>query len=208
MPRIKNKNLDDKLVSLIELTWHIVRNLIWQVAKEESLSPIQLSILAHLAECGDRKRTAENLAGHFSLTPATISDAISSLVEKRLVVKTPSKTDGRAHILGLTKKGLTAAERVSGWTDGLKEGLSIHNTREKETALLILMDAIRHLKENGAIRDAKICLTCANFVRNADILKTKPHYCSLTDTPLAISDLNIDCKTYAALDAANIWRGL
>lgn len=208
MPLAKDKNLDEKLVSLIDLCSHIVRGLIWQVAKEESLSPIQIHILIYLAGHGESERMASNLALHYGLTLATISDAVSALCHKRLVVRHASKTDGRAYILKLTKKGIHAAERVSGWANELRKGLSLHDTPEKETALMVLMDAMRYLKESGAIQNAKICLTCTNFVRDARIVKTKPHYCNLTGIPLAISDLNIDCKTYAAIEAANIWRGL
>src|SRR5262245_29437849 len=66
----------------------------WQGAVPRGLTPTQGQILSLLRLRGGPHRLSE-LAHELGTTKATASDAVAALVEKKLVRKAPSPSDGR-----------------------------------------------------------------------------------------------------------------
>lgn len=193
---------DDKIIAGVERLSNLFRLLLWDAAKVEKLSPIQIQFLLFLHDNPSSLRTVSQLAREFCLTKPTVSDAVKVLVRKRLVEKRPSPQDGRVSMLRLTPSGRKAADRLAGWSDVVKKTMQTCRPEVKETVALFIMDLIRSLRSAGVIEVARMCLGCRNFRRDASPGAARPHRCMLTDRNLGNEDLKIDCKSYEQEGAA------
>lgn len=191
--RTKEAGIEEKIAFAIEKLARVNRILLWNVAKEEKLSPIQIQLLLYLNSHSKEFCRVSNLAEEFGLTQPTVSEAIKSLEGKGLITRKREERDGRAFILELTLAGRKTAEKTSGWSEALKRHIQGFSPQEKEGVMLFLMELIKSLREAGVIRVARMCIACSNFQRNAFPGSRSPHYCRLTSTPLANSELNMDC---------------
>ncbi len=197
MPKTGISELDEKIVAALERLSHVLRTLLWEQAVESRLSPIQIQTLLYLnSHAGDLCRVGQ-LAEEFGLTPATVSDAVSSLEAKRLLTREPWLEDRRAHTLRLTTQGQRSAQRLSHWADALHEQLERFAPEEKAQALRFSLQLIASLYRAGVITVARICLTCRFFRAHAHSDPNAPHHCALMDKPLAVQDLRVDCPEHA-----------
>ncbi len=190
-----SQNIEEKIAFGIEKLARANRALIWEIAKQENLSPIQIQFITFLKDHPEGFCTVNNLAKEFDLSKATVSDAIKSLKNKGFLIKKRKKDDGRVFILHLTEAGEKLENRVSIWSDLLVEHIRQFTSDKKEKILIYIMELLKSLKKAGIISVAKMCFNCANFKGNAYPGSRKPHYCMLTNTPLAISELTIDCMS-------------
>lgn len=188
--------IDEKIVSALERLSHVLRTLLWEEAVESRLSPIQIQALIYLSSHDEKLCRVNQLAEEFGLTPATMSDAISSLEDKGLLTREPWPQDRRVQTLRLTAKGRRSAEKLSRWSDTLTEQLEHFSPEEKEQALKFLLKLIEALYRAGIISVARICLTCRFFRPNVRKDSRAPHHCALMDKPLAESDLRVDCPEH------------
>ena len=148
--KVKASDINEKIAFSLERISQIFRILLWEKAKKFKLSPIQIQFLLYLNNHKAYFCTVSNLAEEFSLTRATVSDAVKALVKKKLLLKRASPKDGRIFILKLS--------------------------------------------QNRVINTARMCIVCRYFKKNAHPGSKKPHHCLLTDKPLALSDLKLDCE--------------
>ncbi len=188
--------LDAKIVSALERLSHVLRTLLWEEAGESRLSPIQIQSLLYLRSHDEKLCRVNQLAEEFGLTPATMSDAVSSLEAKGLLTRKPWPQDKRVFTLRLTAKGRRSAEKLARWSDVLTKQLERFAPEEKEQALKFLLKLIESLYRAGIITVARICLTCRFFRPNAHKNARAPHHCALMDKPLAESDLRVDCPEH------------
>jgi len=191
----------DKIIAGVERLSNLFRLLLWDAAKVEKLSPIQIQFLLFLHDNPSRLRTVSQLAREFCLTKATVSDAVKVLARKRLVEKRPSPRDGRVSMLRLTPSGRKAAERLTGWSDVVKQTMQTCRPELKETVALFIMDLIRSLQTAGVIEVARMCLGCRNFRRDVSPGGARRHRCMLTEKSMGNEDLKFDCKSYEQVDS-------
>lgn len=189
-----SQNIEEKIAYGMEKLAGVNRVLLWEVAKQEKLSPIQIQFLTFINSHPEGFCTVSNLAKEFDLREATVSEAIKSLHNKGFISKKRYKEDGRVYILRLTDNGEKLANKVSIWSHSLEEHIGQFTSEKKEKILLYLMELLKSLQKAGIINVAKMCLTCANFKRDAHPGSTKPHHCKLMDSSMANSELTIDCK--------------
>lgn len=187
------QNIEEKIAFGIEKLARANRALLWEMAMQESLSPIQIQFITFIKDHPEGFCTVNNLAKEFDLSKATVSDAVKSLQNKGFLIKKRKKEDGRVFILHLTEAGKRLENRVSIWSDMLVEHIRQFTSDKKEKILIYIMELLKSLKKAGIISVAKMCFNCANFKDNAYPGSKKPYYCRLTNTPLAISELTIDC---------------
>ncbi|MCP2605128.1 MarR family winged helix-turn-helix transcriptional regulator [Candidatus Aminicenantes bacterium AH-873-B07] len=192
--KIKKKEIDDKIIAGLERISSILRILIWEKVKKVKLSPIQIQFLQYLENHSPELCIVSNLAEEFGLSQATVSDAIRVLVEKNLIIKTPSQKDGRFYFLRLTPKGKRISEEVKDWSLPIKNQLKNFPNEIKEKIMVFLMELITSFQKEGIINIARMCLACRYFKKDAYPGSEKPHHCLLTNQPLAISDLKVDCE--------------
>lgn len=186
--------IEEKIVFGIEKLARANRVLLWEVAKKENLSPIQIQFLNYLNNHPRELCTIKNLSKEFDLTEATVSEAIKSLQKKGFIFKKRTKEDGRVYILWLTEQGEKLAKRVSIWSSILVENIKRLSPEKKEKIMLYLMELLKSLQKTGVISVAKMCLNCENFEKDAHPGSKKPHHCSFTNSTMSNTELIIDCK--------------
>lgn len=193
------QDIDDKIVQAFERISSALRILLWDLAKEEGLSPLQIQFLLYLSSHSADFCTVSNLAKEFGLTRATVSDTIKVLLEKGLVIKKSHEKDGRIFTLRLTKEGKRQTKKLDHWMNVIKENLKHFPPQIKETVIIFLMEFIRSLQKAGIIKVARMCISCRHFQKNVHPDKEKPHHCILTDTPIGVKDIKIDCFRHESI---------
>jgi DNA-binding MarR family transcriptional regulator len=189
-------DIDSKLVAALERLGQALDVLARHAATTSGLSPIQLRLLVLLYHDPDPGRRAGALARRFGVTPATLSDALSALEAKSLVIRRPSPDDRRATVVSLTPAGRRLAARLSGWADPAREALPPAPAADRTRLLHFLMAWIEGLQRANIVTVARMCVTCRFFEEDAHPGSRLPHHCRLLDRPLAEADLRVDCAEH------------
>jgi DNA-binding MarR family transcriptional regulator len=192
-----DNNVDLKIALALEKLIHVQRMLLWDEAKKEGLSPIQIQMLSFLSGCPEGQRRVSCMAAEFDLTKATVSDAAASLIDKGLLVKKIDAGDKRSHMLSLTQEGRKTEKRLSGWHDRLTENISSLRNVDKNGVMLFLMELIKSLHDSGIINAARLCIACGNFEKDLKPGAGKPHRCGLTGKYMSDGELTIGCASCA-----------
>jgi DNA-binding MarR family transcriptional regulator len=194
----QNQNTESKIVAALERIAQAFRVLLWQECKEYALSPIQVQVLIFLLHHSAAKRKVSYLADEFNMTKATVSDAVKSLEQKKLIRKTGEQDDNRSYIIELTNKGKAIARKTSLFTRHLHTPVTKMNDDDKETLLLSLMQIINHLVEQEIITIQRMCFTCMHYRATQE---GQRHFCRLLNKKLVPADLRIDCPEHQTAEA-------
>jgi len=197
-PRLQRDDRDARIVAALERLSQAFRVMLWSEGQPRGLSPVQIRILEHLRYQGPTLRRVGELAREFDLTPATVSDAVSTLQHKGLLRKARSPEDGRVWILDLTREGMALADTLSGWARAFQDGVAVLPEEEKTGTLHFLLGLIERLHREGAITEARMCLTCRFFGEGEGPDPAHPHFCHLLERPLETGDLRLDCPEHEA----------
>ncbi len=183
-----------KIVAGLDRIAQALRTSMWSTGKTLGLTPIQMQVLIFVRYHDEARRRAGYLAKEFDVTPATMSQAISTLIKKELLEKQKLDTDARIQTLALTSNGIAAVDKIENWANILLPHLSDLDTRTQDTVLTFLLDLIASLHKKGVISSARQCTTCRFFRENDD--NTLEYYCKLLEQPLTKSTLRIDCPEH------------
>ncbi len=189
----QHQDVGSKIVVGLERLAQAFRVLLWEEAKEHALSPIQIQFLVYLRYHPPEFCRVSLLAKEFGLTQATVSDAVTSLEAKGLIVREPAWQDKRILTLRLTPTGDQLATKLAAWAAVIKEQLGQFSNEEQLLLMQFLMHLIESLQRAGLIAVSRMCLTCRFFQADAHPDSAAPHHCRLLDKPLANSDLRLDC---------------
>ncbi|GIV59178.1 MarR family winged helix-turn-helix transcriptional regulator [Rhodocaloribacter litoris] len=195
-PEAQHEHVDAKIVAALERLSQAFRVLLWEVATETGLSPIQIQFLVYLRFLPGGTCRIGDLARRFDLTPATVSDAVRTLAAKGLLSRVPDPDDRRARLLALTPAGRETAGRLAGWAGALQAYLAGYTDAEKLPVMRFLMNLIAHLHDAGVITVARMCLTCRFFAPDRHDDPDAPHHCRLLDRPLRLHQLRLDCPEH------------
>lgn len=201
-PPATGSGVDEAIVAAIERLARALRSSLQDAVTRRGLSPVQGQILMFLDTHEAGLAHVAHLAREFGLTPATVSDSVSSLEAKRLLRRERSPGDARMSTLRLTEAGRALSRELSAWTEPLRQAIANADPAAQEGALLFLMSLIERLQRQGVITVARMCLTCRFFRRGAHPGRSAPHHCALLDQPLPVSALRVDCPEYEAAGAA------
>ena len=172
----------------------LLRHHAWQERGQTGLTPTQGQLLAQLrAQPG---RGVGELAESLGVSSPTVSDALATLVAKRLVVKRPSPRHPRAVAITLTAAGRRAAERAAGWPDTLLAAVDALEPDEQAALVRALTKMIRELQERGEIPIARMCVSCRFFRPNVHPDDAAPHHCAFVDAPFGDRELRLDCADH------------
>lgn len=204
--------LSNKLLSGLNRISLAMRSAAWGDAAESGLTPTQSQILAFVAARSAQNPRSGDAADALGITPQTASVAIAALVAKGLISKVPDARDRRASELKLTRQGEVAARVAGQWPDFLLHAVRDLDPAEQRAFLHILIKVIRRLQSDGSIVPQRLCVTCDHFQPNAHPQDpVGPHHCAFVNTPLADTDLRLDCGDHrpTAPEAATaIWSSL
>ncbi|MDZ7360348.1 MAG: MarR family transcriptional regulator [candidate division KSB1 bacterium] len=192
----QHQDVDSKIAAALERLSQAFRVLLWEKNKDYNLSPIQIQFLVYLLYHTTAQCTVSQLAKEFTLTPATVSDAITTLEEKELVSRARWQDDRRVAFVSLTAEGKKIARRLSTWANVIQENLAQFDAKEKVVVMKFLMRLIESLQQAGVITIARMCITCKFFQPEAHANTKAPHHCRLLDKPLANSEWRLDCPEH------------
>ncbi|MBL8763809.1 MAG: winged helix-turn-helix transcriptional regulator [Phycisphaerae bacterium] len=170
----------------------VMRHESWRSAGRRGLTPTQAQILSIL-DGSPEPIGLKEVSRQMAITMGTASEAIATLVAKGLVRKTQSKSDGRAIVLALTKRGTAEAVTAADWPASLAKASEALPEPERAALLRGLIGMIRTLQEQSAVPTARMCVGCTYFRPNEYPGRPKSHHCLFIDAPIGDSDLRIDC---------------
>ncbi|GHH29620.1 MarR family winged helix-turn-helix transcriptional regulator [Lentzea cavernae] len=192
--------LDRRLADALERLGHGMRSLAQRTAREHGLSPLQQQVVLALAKHTQARGEVAALAAEFDVSTPTMSDAVTALERKELVVRSPG-TDGRRRTLALTGTGEEVARGLSSWDDPLTTALAGISEQDKAVALHTLLRAIADLQRAGVVSVTRMCTTCRFFGRDEHPEPDAPHHCHLLHIPLPLTGLRTDCPEHEPVDA-------
>lgn len=187
----QNANLDNKIVAGLERLSQVFRILIWEKAKEHSLSPIQIQLLIFIQHHSADKTTVSYLAQEFNFTKPTISDAIKILEQKKLIKKFTDTTDTRSYTINLTATGRKIVSETENFANPLTAIISKANDPDKIVLWENISNLIVRLNKLEVISVQRTCFNCKHYS-----IKNKNHFCNLLDLKLLTQDIRIDCKEF------------
>lgn len=194
--RTDQDNLDRKIAVGFERITQLFKTLIWNESKRSGLSPIQIQFLTALAYERNTQWTIGEIASRFQLTPATVSDALTALESKELIVRTRSEEDKRTVFVALTPEGKRTARTVGKWLNVVQEQIAELGSGEKAVLLQSLIRLIAAFQKEGMIATKGMCVFCTYFRPNVHKSATAPHHCAYIDKAFGDAELRIDCPDY------------
>lgn len=161
------------------------------VATAHGLTPLQLDLLATLADGSPPPPHVGALAAEVGVAQPTATDAVNALARKGLVGRRPDPTDARRSLLTLTRSGSRAVDelrRVDAEIAGAVDALA---PAVQAATLEALLTILAGLVDTGAVTVARTCLTCRHHRRSGDA-----HHCTLLERDLPTGDLRVNCPDH------------
>lgn len=192
-PDAQHNNTRFKIIAGLDRIAQALRAQMWACGKAYGLTPIQLQCLVFIRHHDAAKRRTSHLAREFDVTPATISQAIRTLLQKGYLTRQKLDSDARVQILNLSAAGEKLCEEIDSWANALLPHLDGLSAEQAPVVLRFLMDFIASLHSAGAISVARQCTTCRFFKATPD---TGTFYCKLLERDMSTTDLRIDCPEH------------
>lgn len=190
------EDINRKIAVGFERITQVLKTLVWNESKVSGLSPIQIQFLTALEHEARDEWTITDFATRFHLTPATVSDALTTLEKKGLVERTQGSEDRRTVFVSMTAEGKRQARKISRWLNALEDHVSGLTEEDKPVLLKSLMFLIAAFQEKGLIVINRMCISCAYFRPNAHADAHFPHHCAYIDKPLGNAELRMDCPDF------------
>lgn len=187
----QNASLDNKIVAGLERLSQVFRILLWEKAKEYSLSPIQIQLLIFIQHHSKEKTTISYLAQEFNFTKPTISDAIKVLEQKKLIKKYTDNTDTRSYSIQLTIEGENIVTQTENYANPLTTIIAKANEKDKVVLWQNISTLIIKLNKLEVISVQRTCFNCKHYS-----IKSKTNFCNLLNQKLDIKDIRIDCEEF------------
>jgi DNA-binding MarR family transcriptional regulator len=194
--KLASVGLTSQVIAGLERLGAALRAQAWNEAFARGLTPTQGQVLMTLrTHKGDGLRLSD-IAEALSVTAATASEAVRTLVTKGLVKKMQAVSDARAVKLSLTKQGVAEAQAVAQWPSFLLEAVDTLPEDAQAAMLRGVLTIISSLQQRGHVPVAQMCISCQNFRANAYPGKLRPHHCQLLDAAIGDSELRAQCSDH------------
>ena len=187
----QNSNIDNKIVAGLERLSQVFRILLWEKAKEHSLSPIQIQLMIFIQHHSQDKTTISYLAQEFNFTKPTISDAIKILEQKQFIKKIADSDDTRSYTIQLTTQGKKIVVETQDFANPFTEIIKESKQTDKLVLWGNIANLITQLNKLEVISIQRTCFNCKHYS-----IKGKTHYCNLLDQKLQTQDIRIDCEEF------------
>jgi DNA-binding MarR family transcriptional regulator len=169
-----------------------LRRFAWDRAAEAGLTPTQAEILRTLQRAPRGLRMGE-VAAALGVSPPTVSDAVSALENKCLLLRQPDLNDRRVLRLMPTPQGSVLASGLDDWFDAVATAVATLPARSEAQLLTMLMHVLVTLQKTDGMPTAKMCVTCRHFSPNVSPDSILPHRCELVGAPFGDHHLRVDC---------------
>lgn len=131
-----------RIVTGLEHIGDHLSHLLKAQAMEHKLSPLQIRILIFI-HFSEEQTTLSILAATFKLSKATLSVALKSMEQKKLVSRKAMPGDRRSTAIELTEWGRRIAHVAGFYPEPLKKIIATM-TQEEKGALLAVIEGIQH----------------------------------------------------------------
>ncbi len=183
--------ITEKIFSALERIHTATRSALQTTVHQHGMSPLQAQILLYL--CQKNVSNTSHLADYFKVTKPTISDAVKTLISKKLLNKTPLPNDARAFHLTLTTSGRKEAKIIASYATPFLQSVDEQTTEEKNALWGALLHLVHTMESQGLIPHNRMCFSCQHFIKNTS---NHTYYCGLMGKPLAVTNLRIDCNEH------------
>lgn len=194
-----------RIITAISRIASVMRSGVWEFATSENLNPAQTEILQLLHARPNGVRLSW-VAAQLSISAASASDSVASLVSKGLVRKARAEDDGRATALFLTASGNAVAERIGSAVSFADDAAAALPTAMQVHMLTGLLKLIAELQKSERFPALRACPSCRHFEANKYPGAEPPHHCALVNAPLPISFIRIDCAEHEEAEPATQQR--
>ncbi len=188
-----------RVIDAITRIGTVMRAGVWQAAAAEHLPPAQADLLDLLAARPEGVRLSW-LAGQLSVSAASASDSVSSLVGKGLVVKVKAPDDGRAVALRLTPAGRKVHRKLSQALSFGEDAVARLPAADQAALFEHLLGLIRQLQHTEHFPTLRSCTSCQHFRPGQG---GKPHHCQLVDAPLPTAWIRLDCPEHLGVEVTS-----
>ncbi len=196
LPMQGEKTVVDHITTGLTKVAAALRSQAWEGGSARKLTPTQGQILVLLAERATQPMRLNDVARELCLTAATASDAVMTLVEKKLVKKERSPDDQRALVITLTAAGRREAQQTTGWTEVVRAGVRSLTPDEQAVFLRGLTKVMYSLQEQGVISVARMCVGCTYFQPYVHVDAARPHHCGFVNKPMGDGQLRLECPDF------------
>lgn len=183
---------ESKILNGLEKLSEVLKSLLWEKAKVHGISPIQIQILLFVSKHPLDICNVSYFAKEFSITKATVSDAVKILLKKQLLEKDLSPTDKRRYNLFTTDKGKELILDISEYSLPILDSLTNFNQKELSLFFEKISKLILNLNQTGIIQVQRSCYNCSNYLGN----KKNQHFCTLLNINLENYNLKLDCPDF------------
>ncbi len=195
----------ERIIVAIGRIASVLRSGVWEYATLENLNPAQAEVL-QLLQARSHPVRLSWLAAQMSISLASVSDTVATLVTKGLVRKERAHDDGRAMALVLSEQGEQVAGRLRGAVGFAEQAAASLPDPMQEALLTGLLKLIAQLQNTERFPALRACPSCQHFEPNKYPGQKVPHHCALVNAPLPISFIRIDCAEHVPADAASQQR--
>jgi DNA-binding MarR family transcriptional regulator len=187
----QQESVTNKIVVGLERISEVFRTLLWAEAKKSGVSPIQIQILIFIAYHKSSLCTVSYLAKEFDVTKPTISDAVKSLEQKKLILKDYSGADSRSFLIVLSEKGKELVSVTENYANPLKKQFDTFDATQLETVYEAIVKLIYKLNKAGIISVQRTCFACKFYS-----IKDGGDYCEYLQKPLEPEAIRVDCPEF------------
>lgn len=184
--------LNLKIVAALERIAEVYKSLLWEKAKKNGISPIQIQIVLFIANHNSNLCNVSALAKEFNVTKPTISDAVKVLYNKQFLEKDFSQEDNRSHSLFLTALGKELVADIVNFSDPLSKEVGNIDFEAQRQLFSTLSQLIYRLNVTGILEVQRTCFGCYFYEKH----NNEEHYCNLIQSKLKSEDIRIDCPEY------------
>jgi len=179
-----------KLVAGLERLSTLFKSSLQDTAKENSLTPLQTQFLIFIDQHSATLCSVTSLASEFSVTKATASDSLKTLVLKDYLEKVYSINDSRRFHYVLSKSAKPVVKKLNHFGISMAKVLkSLENNEVNELTHLVLK--MLHLFSKQELITTRMCYSCKYYEK-----KQKDFYCHLLECSFSSQDLRLDCPEH------------
>ena len=175
--------------TLLERLAALIHQSVRDDAARHGLLPIQLQVLAYLAQANHYSDIPIAVAEYFGVTRGTVSQTLSVLERRGLVAKRPDSKHGKRIHLHLTEAGRALLK--DSWANRLARALEEAPGVVEETLEEGLRGFLVALQRQNHHRAFNVCKHCVHFLEEAE-----GYRCGLTKEPLAAEQTLKICREW------------
>ena len=185
-------NLEAKVVASVERLATLFKRNLQDTAKTHKLTPLQAQLLIFIAEHPSQLCSVSMLAKEFSVTKATASDSLKTLVNKGYIDKVYSAQDARSFSFVVLDSAKSLLDELTQFGSSMSTALASLNNNELSQLYHLNLKMISLFSQSGVIT-CRMCFTCQYYQQRDD-----GFYCHLMEKALPHEALRIDCLEHKA----------